>query len=367
MIPLVDLKAQHRALKPELDTAIARVMDSAQFVLGPEVEEFEKAFARFVGADHAIAVNSGTSALHLALLVAGVQPGDEVITVAMTFIATVAAISYTGARPVLVDVEPVTCTMDMSKIEQAITSRTRALIPVHLYGQMADMDSVMAIAEDHNLIVIEDASQAHGALHNGRQAGSIGHFGCFSFYPGKNLGACGEGGAVVTNDGEVARQIRVLRDWGQETRYEHSVLGFNYRMDGLQGALLRVKLDHLNAWTEARRACAAYYQELLAGNSFVLPYEQPNNRSVYHVYGIRHHDRDKLRLALADREIGTGLHYPIPIHLQGAYASLGYRKGDFPVSESVAREELSLPLFPELTREQQEEVAAALQAGLRRG
>lgn len=364
MIPFVDLKAQHRALKPELEAAFERVMKTTQFILGQEVEAFEDAFAAFVGVDHMIGVNSGTSALHLALLSSGVGPGDEVIAPAMTFIATTAAISYCGARPVLVDVDPVTCTIDASRIEPAITPRTKAIIPVHLYGQMADMEAISAIAEAHNLPVVEDAAQAHGATRNGQAAGSIGHFGCFSFYPGKNLGACGEGGAVATKDPEAAKQVRVLRDWGQERRYEHSVLGYNYRMDGLQGAFLRAKLNHLDAWTEARRNHAERYNELLKDSDLVLPVEGPGNKSAYHIYGIRHPERDRLRAALAERDIATGLHYPIPIHLQPAYSALGYREGEFPVSESIAREELSLPLFPELTMEQQEEVAGILLAQL---
>lgn len=364
MIPLVDLKAQHRALKPELDAAFERVMQNTQFVLGQEVEAFEQAFADFVRVDHAIGVNSGTSALHLALLACDVGQGDEVIVPAMTFVATAAAVSYCGARPVLVDVEPATCTLDPSKIERAITARTKVIIPVHLYGQMADMESIMAIAEARRLTVIEDAAQAHGASSSNGNAGGIGRLGCFSFYPGKNLGACGEAGAVVTNDPEAAKLVRMLRDWGQETRYRHAVLGYNYRMDGLQGAFLNVKLGHLDAWNKARRACAKHYDALLGDMDLLLPVEAPGNHSVYHVYAVRHRERDRLRSALADHQIATGLHYPVPVHLQGAYHFLGFREGDFPVSESIAREELSLPLFPELTPEQQDRVATALETAL---
>ncbi len=364
MIPLVDLQAQHRTLKPELDAAYERVMQGTQFVLGQEVEAFERAFADFVGVEHAIGVNSGTSALHLALLACGIGPDDEVIVPAMTFIATAAAVSYCGARPVLVDVEPVACTLDPLQIERAITARTKAIIPVHLYGQMADMESVMEIAEAHGLTVIEDAAQAHGARRRDRNAGAIGRLGCFSFYPGKNLGACGEAGAVVTNDPAAAKQVRMLRDWGQETRYRHAVIGFNYRMDGLQGAFLRVKLGHLQAWNEARRAGAKRYEGLLKSSDLLLPAERPENRSVYHVYAVRHRQRDRLRAALADHGIATGLHYPVPVHLQEAYRYLGHETGDFPVSESIALEELSLPLYPELTPEQQDRVANAIATAL---
>lgn len=271
MIPFLDLKAQYASLKSEIDAAVLGVLASAQYVLGEEVAQFEREFAAYCGTKHAIAVNTGTSALHLALLAAGVGPGDEVITVPFTFVATASAICYTGATPVFIDVEPVTLTMDPQQLEAAITPRTKAILPVHLYGQMADLDAIKAIADRHGIPLIEDACQAHGAELHGRRAGSIGVSGCFSFYPGKNLGACGEGGIVVTNDDEHASMIRMLRDWGQEQRYHHALKGFNYRMDGIQGAILRVKLRHLEDWTEARRAHAKRYSSLLKGSSEVKP------------------------------------------------------------------------------------------------
>ena len=287
MIPFLDLKAQYRQIKPEVDAAVARVIDSAQFVLGPDVAAFENRFAAYCNVDHCRAVNSGTSALHLALLAADVGPGDEVITVSMTFVATTAAILYSGAKPVFVDVDPVSWTMNPALIEAAITPRTKAILPVHLHGLMADMDPIMEIARRHGLVVIEDAAQAHGAEYKGRRAGSIGDLGCFSFYPGKNLGAYGEGGAVVTNQPDLARRISLLRDWGQESKYNHVVAGYNFRMDGIQGAVLNVKMDHLESWTEGRRTVAAQYDRLLEK----LPVERPrpptHSRHVYHVYAVR--------------------------------------------------------------------------------
>jgi dTDP-4-amino-4,6-dideoxygalactose transaminase len=330
-----------------------RVLASTQYVLGEEVAAFEKEFATYCQARHAIAVNTGTSALHLALLAAGIGPGDEVITVPFTFVASVSAICYTGARPVFVDIEPTTFTMDPAKLEAAITSRTKAIMPVHLYGQMADMTPIMEIAARHGIPVIEDACQAHGAEYHGKRAGSIGVSGCFSFYPGKNLGACGEGGLAVTNDDATAAKIRMLRDWGQEQRYHHTLKGFNYRMDGIQGAILRVKLRHLEKWTEARRTNARLYTTLLKNvEAVAAPTEAADRRHVYHIYAVRSDDREALRQSLDAAGIATGLHYPIPVHLQKAHADLGHRKGDFPVSEQVASEVLSVPLYPELTSEQ---------------
>ncbi|WP_428425429.1 DegT/DnrJ/EryC1/StrS family aminotransferase [Pararhizobium sp.] len=362
MIPFLDLKAQYASIKDEIDTAVLGVLASAQYVLGPEVSQFEEEFAAYCDAKHAVAVNTGTSALHLALLAAGVGPGDEVITVPFTFVATVSAVCYAGALPVFVDVEPVTLTMDPAKLEAAITPRTKAIVPVHLYGQMADMDAIMAIAGRHGIAVIEDACQAHGAEYKGRRAGSIGASGCFSFYPGKNLGACGEGGIVVTNNDAHAKAIRMLRDWGQERRYHHLVKGFNYRMDGIQGAILRVKLRHLDAWTAARRTHAARYSSLLSGLDTVeTPTEVAYRRHVYHVYAIRCRDRDALHRALEAEGIQSGLHYPIPVHLQKAHEDLGYRPGDFPVSEAAARSVLSLPIYPEMTARQVEQVVAAVE------
>lgn len=364
MIPLVDLKAQYRSLKPEIDAAIAGVLEHAQFALGPAVESFERDFAAYCGATEAVAVNTGTSALHVALLAAGVGPGDEVITVPFTFVATVAAIEYAGARPVFVDIDPDYCTMDPSALEGAITPRTRAVMPVHLFGQPADMDPIAEIARRHKLAVIEDACQAHGAEYKGRRAGSIGDISCFSFYPGKNLGAYGEGGAAVTSHPQYADTMRLLRSWGEKTRYEHSIRGFNYRMDGIQGAVLGVKLRHLERWTKARRRLAATYGRLLAGTAARTPRERPGVRHVYHVYAVRLPQRDAWRARLQEMGIQTGVHYPVPVHLQPAYRDLGYKAGDFPVAEAVAREVLSLPLFPEMTDAQVEEVSGVLRAGL---
>jgi dTDP-4-amino-4,6-dideoxygalactose transaminase len=364
MIPFVDLKAQYRALKPEIDRAVQQVLDESQFILGPAVSAFERDFAAFCTTTEAIGVSSGTSALHLALLAAGVVPGDEVITVPFTFVATVAAIEYTGAKPVLVDVEPDYWTMDPARIEAAITPRTRAIVPVHLYGQPADMDPILAIAEKHGLTVIEDACQAHGSEYKGRRCGSMGRLGCFSFYPGKNLGAYGEGGAVVTSEPAMAERIRLLRAWGEETLYEHKHRGFNYRMDGIQGAVLGVKLKHLEAWTTARRGRAKAYAQRLADTSAILPVERPGVRHVYHLYVVRLRERDAWRSRLADAGVQTGVHYPVPVHLQPAYRDLGYDTGAFPVAERSAREVMSLPIFPELTDEQIDTIAALFRAGV---
>jgi dTDP-4-amino-4,6-dideoxygalactose transaminase len=361
MIPFLDLKAQYASIKAEIDAAVFQTLESSQFVLGEEVAAFEREFADYCDARHGIAVNSGTSALHVSLLAAGVGPGDEVITVPFTFIATVAAIGYTGARPVLVDIEPSSFTMDVTQIEGAITSRTRAIVPVHLYGQMADMDAIMAIARRHDVAVIEDACQAHGAEYKGRRAGSIGVSGCFSFYPGKNLGAYGEGGMVVTSNDDHARTMRMLRDWGQSQRYHHTLKGFNYRMDGMQGAILRVKLRHLEEWNETRRARAQLYTQLLAHSTQVtLPIEAGDRRHVYHIYAVRSRDRDRLQRQLQAEGIQSGIHYPIPVHLQPAHADLGYSEGAFPASEAAAREVLSLPVFPEMNAEDVRNVVAAV-------
>ncbi|WP_424627915.1 DegT/DnrJ/EryC1/StrS family aminotransferase [Bradyrhizobium sp. SYSU BS000235] len=364
MIPFLDLKAQYRQLKPEIDEAISRALESAQFVLGPEVTSFEERFASYCGAAHCKAVSSGTSALHLALLAAGVGPGDEVITVPMTFVATTAAILYSGAKPVFVDVHPDTWTMDPALIEAAITPRTKAILPVHLHGLMADMDAITAIARRHQLIVIEDAAQAHGAEYKGRRAGSIGSLGCFSFYPGKNLGAYGEGGAVVCNDPELAQRVALLRDWGQESKYNHVVAGYNYRMDGIQGAILNVKMKYIEDWTEARRAAAARYDRLLEGLSVKRPSAAPYMRHVYHVYSVQLAQRDHVQAALQAAGVATGIHYPVPVHLQKAYAQLGYRAGDFPVTEMLARQFLSLPIYPELQTGQISMVTSELKNAL---
>lgn len=360
MIPFLDLKAQYRQIKPEIDAAVARAIDSAQFVLGPEVAAFEERFADYCKVAHCRAVNSGTSALHLALLAAGIEPGDEVITVSMTFVATTAAILYSGARPVFVDVDPVTWTMNPAAIESAITPRTKAIMPVHLHGLLADMDPIMSIARRHGLLVIEDAAQAHGAEYKGRRAGSIGDLGCFSFYPGKNLGAFGEGGAVVTDQPELARRIALLRDWGQEAKYSHVIAGYNYRMDAIQGAVLNVKMNYIESWTEARRSVAAEYDRLLSSLPFAHPRPPWYSRHVYHVYAVSLSSRDEALDALRDAGIGAAIHYPVPVHLQKAYAELGYGLGDLPVTERLANEFLSLPVYPELLPEQSAEVMSTL-------
>ncbi|HZE09158.1 MAG TPA: DegT/DnrJ/EryC1/StrS family aminotransferase [Gemmatimonadaceae bacterium] len=358
-VPFLDLKAQYATIQPEVETAVLRVLASGGYVLGPEVEAFEKEFAARHGAKYGVAVNTGTSALHVALLAAGIGPGDEVITVSMTFIATVSAIRYTGATPVFVDVDPVTCTMDASQIESKITPRTRAIMPVHLYGQSADMDAIMKIAAKRNLLVIEDAAQAHGAEYKGHRVGSIGQIAGFSFYPGKNLGAYGEAGIATTNDEKYAHKMRLLRDWGQERKYYHDMHAFNYRMDAIQGAVLRIKLKRLEQWTDARRAHAKRYDELL-GPEIQHATEAPGRKHVYHIYGVYQERRAQLQQALQESGINTGIHYPIPVHLQRAYEDLGYRVGDLPVTETVAREQLSLPMFPELTDAQIVRVAEAV-------
>lgn len=349
MIPLVDIKKQYESIKDEVNVAISEVLESCHFVLGDQVEAFERDFADYCQTRFAFGVNSGTSALHLALLAAGVGPGDEVITVSFTFIATAAAISYTGAKPVFVDVDPETCTIDPNKIEAAITPQTRAIMPVHLYGTCADMDPIMDIARRHNLIVIEDAAQAHGAEYKGRRAGSMGELACFSFYPGKNLGAYGEAGAVVTNDEGFVEVIKQLRDQGQSKKYYHERVGYNYRLEALQGAVLGVKLRHLETWTEARRKHAKVYQHELAGSGPRLIAEPANSRSVYHVFPLFVEQRDEMRNHLQAAGVSTGIHYPIPVHLQRAYLDLGYQAGDLPVTERLCEEMLSLPMYPELT------------------
>ncbi len=365
MIPFLDLKAQYRQIKDEVGVAIMKVVDSGAYVgAGPEGKPFEAEFAAYCGVADAAGVNSGTTALHLALLAAGIKPGDEVITVGATFVATTAAILYANAKPVFVDVDPATWTMDPARIEAAITPRTRAILPVHLHGLMADMDSIMAIATKHGLKVVEDCAQAHGAEYKGRRAGSIGHVGCFSFYPGKNLGAYGEGGAIVSNDPEIMKTVRMLRDWGQAKKYDHVLKGFNARLDEIQAAVLRVKLKYIEDWTEGRRAVAARYEAGLNGLSIGIPKPPAHCRHVYHVYAIRSVDRDGLQARLQEAGVSTGIHYPVPVHLQTAYADLGYKAGDLPVTETIASEWLSLPMFAELEPGQVDAVIKAMkQAG----
>jgi dTDP-4-amino-4,6-dideoxygalactose transaminase len=296
----------------------------------------------------------------LALLAAKIRPGDEVVSVPFTFVATTAAICYAGARPVFVDIDPSSFTMDVQRLEDAITPRTKAILPVHLYGQAADMDPILDVARRHKLVVIEDAAQAHGATYKSRPVGSLGDMACFSFYPGKNLGAYGEGGIVTTNNADYARTITMLRDWGQDRKYHHLLPGYNYRLEGIQGAVLRVKLRHLETWTESRRARAARYDSLLVSDGIRTPRAAPDRRHVYHVYAIRVAERDQFQRALHQKGIQTGIHYPIPVHLQPAYADLGYKEGEFPHAEQAANEVLSLPMYPELTAEQQGQVAQAL-------
>ncbi|WP_406696213.1 DegT/DnrJ/EryC1/StrS family aminotransferase [Singulisphaera sp. Ch08] len=364
-IPLIDLKAQYAGLCDDISEALREVADSSTYVLGPQVKEFENAFAAHVGARHCVGVNSGTSALHLALIAAGVGPGDEVITVPMTFIATTWAVNYVGATPVMVDVDPVSYTMDVDQVEAKITSRTRAILPVHLYGQPAALEPLLEIGRRYGIPIIEDAAQAHAARYRGRGAGTLGQSGCFSFYPGKNLGAYGEAGAIVTDDDRIAARLRSLRDHAQSQRYHHDEIGFNYRMDAFQGAILGIKLRYLEGWTEARRRLAATYLERLADLPIQLPTEAPELRHVWHLFVVLHPERDRLRDQLEARGIGAGLHYPVPVHLQKAFAHLGYREGDFPVTERIARECLTLPLFPEMTASQQERVVDALRDVLR--
>jgi dTDP-4-amino-4,6-dideoxygalactose transaminase len=359
-VPFLDLKAQYHSIKPEIDAAVSRILETSQFVLGEEVAGFEREFAAQHGAAHGIAVNSGTSALHLAFLAAGIGPGDEVITVPHTFVATVAAIRYTGARAVYVDIDPVSFNMDPTRVEAAITPRTRAIVPVHLYGQPVDMAPILEIGRRRGLVVVEDAAQAHAARYKGRPVGSLGELACFSFYPGKNLGAYGEGGIVLTASEDHAKKIRMLRDWGAEKKYHHVLAGYNYRMEGMQGAILRVKLRYLEKWTDARRARAARYASLLADTGLGLPAEMPWARHVYHVYAVRSREREALMKRLNEQGIQTGIHYPIPVHLQPAYADAAWGEGSFPNAEKAASEVLSLPMYPELTEEHLQAVSQAI-------
>ncbi len=362
-IPFFDLKAQNRAIWAELQTALQPVLTEGQFILGPAVERFEASFARYVGARHCIGLNNGTSALHLALLACGIGPGDEVITTPATWISTSWAISYVGATPVFVDIDPASYTIDPQLVERAITPRTRAILPVHLYGQAADLDTLVEIAARHGLVLIEDCAQAHGARFDGRHVGTFGQAGCFSFYPGKNLGAFGEGGCVVTNDDQIAATLRCLRDHAQQGRHHHVAIGFNARMEGVQGAVLDAKLRHLHEWNVARCVNAAIYRELLAGETdIVVPKAVRPDGHVWHLFVVRclGLSRDELRSALAEWGVATGIHYPTPVPFQPAYRHLGHQPGDFPVAEELMRSCLSLPMYPELTAAQLEYVATAL-------
>lgn len=349
MVPYLDLSAQMRPLRKEIDAVIAKTLDNCTFCLGPDVAQFEQDFATYCGADHALGFNSGTSALHVALLVLDIKPGDEVITTPSTFAATSWAISYVGAKPVYVDIDDQTFNLNPRLVEKAITPRTKAILPVHLYGHPCDLEPLLAIARKHNLPLVEDAAQAHGAKYHGKVVGTFGKISCFSFYPGKNLGAYGEGGALVTNDPALASRARTLREHGSTQRYHHDEVGFNYRMEGIQGGVLGVKLRHLDKWTQERRRVAHRYHELLADTPLQLPNEAKDVESAYHLYVVRHQRRDELKKHLEENQIGAALHYPIPMHLQKCYAALGHKTGDFPVSEKAARECLSLPIYPELT------------------
>jgi dTDP-4-amino-4,6-dideoxygalactose transaminase len=360
-VPFLDLKAHHEPIREQLDAAIAGVIDAAAFAGGPFVAQFEKEFAAYCGAAHAVGVGNGTDALWFALLALGVGPNDEVITVPSTFMATAEAISFCGARPVFVDIDEATYTLDPGLLERAITPRTKAIIPVHLFGQCAEMDPILEIAGARGIPVIEDACQAHGAAYKGRKAGSMGAAGCFSFYPGKNLGALGEAGAIVTRDAGLADRMRVLRDHGQARKYHHSHIGWNGRMDGIQAAVLSVKLKQLDVSNLRRRSHALLYDQLLGGNEeVILPAQGSSSESVYHIYAVRVKDRDQVLQSLAEKGISCGIHYPIPVHLQEAYRFLGRGRGSYPVAERCAGEFLSLPMFPELTQEQIHAVAEEL-------
>ena len=356
-VPFLDLKAHHAPLTEEFERAIREVIESSAFAGGPFVERFEEEFASFCGSSYAIGVGNGTDALWLALLALGIGEGDEVITVPNTFIATAEAITYCKARPVFVDVDPDTFTMNPAELEKSLTKKTKAIIPVHLFGQPADMDSILEFARANGLFVVEDAAQAHGAQYKGQKAGTMGDAGCFSFYPGKNLGAFGEAGAVVTNDPELRKQIQMLRDHGQSRKYYHSTMGWNCRMDGIQAAILSIKLRHLDKANSLRRKHALEYNQAFAGIDEVLtPFEAKYARHVYHVYAVRVQERDAVLRHLQEKGVGCAVHYPVPVHLQEAGRNLGYTKGAFPIAEKLADEFLSLPMFPELTEEQIEYV-----------
>jgi dTDP-4-amino-4,6-dideoxygalactose transaminase len=365
-VPFVDLQAQQREIGEAVGAAVADVLGRCDYILGSAVERFEAAFAAFIGTRHAIGVGTGLAAIELALRAYGIGPGDEVITAANTFIATVLAIEAVGARPVLVDVDPDTYNIDPAAAAAAVTARTRALLPVHLYGQPANMDPLLAIAKRHDLIVIEDAAQAHGARYKSRRAGGFGHAAAFSFYPAKNLGAAGDGGMIVTNEDRIAEQARTLRNYGQRAKYHHSSIGTNSRLDTLQAAVLDVKLPHLDRWNEARRRHARSYGERLNGVVHT-PSASGDVEHVYHLYVVETEGRDAVQQLLRSRGIDTGIHYPIPVHLQEASAHLGYRRGAFPVTEAAAARILSLPMYPELGESQVEHVASALTAARQMG
>jgi dTDP-4-amino-4,6-dideoxygalactose transaminase len=356
----LDLQTQYDALRGEVLTALEEICKSSRFAQGPATADFEARFAAYCGVDHCVSLNSGTSALHLALRCLDVGPGDEVVTVSMTFIATAWAISYVGAKPVFVDIDPVRRTLDPDKLEAAITPRTKAIVPVHLYGMPAEMDGINAIAERHGLPVIEDAAQAHGATYHDKRVGQFGQIACFSFYPSKNLGAYGEGGALITNDTSMAQRARSLRDHAQSQKYFHDEIGHNYRMDSFQAAVLSIKLKHLDVWNTARIDRARCYTDLLKDSSYKLPVQFSDSECVWHCYVIETAERDRVRSALQDAGIQTAVHYPLPVHLQKAYAHLGYQSGDLPVTEALCEKCLSLPIYPELSKEKISRVASVL-------
>ncbi len=361
-VPFLDLKAQYASIKQEVDTAIQNVLNDSAFVLGKYVQQFETDFANYIGVKHAVAMNSGTAALHVALLALGIGKGDEVITVPNTFFATAEAISLTGAMPVFIDIDEATFNMDQKLLEKAITEKTKAIIPVHLYGQPCDMDGIRMVADRHGIPIVEDACQAVAAEYRGKKAGSIGKIGCFSFYPGKNLGAYGEGGMITTNDEHVTEMARLYRAHGENPKNFHKVIGLNYRLEGMQGAILSAKLKHLDAWTQKRQENASYYGTVLKDNGIILPKVAPDRTHVFHLYVIRSKDRDALKAHLEAAGISTGIHYLKPIHTQEAYAHLGLNEGMFPVAERVMKEILSLPMFPELTKEQMDYIAERIRA-----
>ena len=360
-VPFLDLKAHHDPIREEVMAALNEVIDANAFAGGKFVAKFEEEYARFCESKFCIGVGNGTDSLWFSLLALGIGSGDEVITPPMTFMATAEAITYAGAKPVFVDIDPKTYTLDVTQIEAAITPRTKAILPVHLFGQSADMDPILALAKKHKLVVVEDAAQAQGTLYKGRKAGSIGQAGSFSFYPGKNLGAWGEAGAVTTNDPALRDALQMFREHGQKKKYYHDVVGWNGRMDGLQGAVLSVKLKYLDKANDGRRRAAARYNQLLAGTpGVILPVEADYGRHIYHVYAVRVEQRDTILTKLGERGIGAGIHYPVPVHLQNAYANLGYKRGDFPVSEACGNSFLSLPMYPELTDQQIDAVVREL-------
>lgn len=364
-IPLLDLKAQYLTIKDDIDQAIQRVLDSSKFVLGPEMRAFEEEMAAYCGVKEAVAVGNGTDALLLALRGFGVGPGDEVITTPFTFFASAETVAALGATPVFVDIDPVTLNMDLDQLESKITPRTKAVIPVHIFGQMVDVERVMEIAARHDLKVLEDSAQAIGANYRGRKAASIGHAGTFSFFPTKNLGAYGDAGMIVTDDEGLAAHLRMLRFHGCKTKYYHDEIGYNSRMDEIQAAILRVKFKHIDEWNAARREKAQIYNELLAGLSLTLPGIDPEGTPVFHLYVLRTDKREKLMAALKEQGIGTAIYYPVPLHLQRVFRDLGYREGDLPVAEKACSQAMALPCFPELTLEQQKEVVAVIKKVLK--